>query len=204
MFALAVSLVVGYFVIQTTGYLVHKALHHPLLGKIHETHDIHHKRMYPPEDYLAPGKYREVPNEAQPFKYYAAAAIPLVTAVFLLAPLTMALALTAELLVVAWANDWLHQKFHIEGFWMERYSWFHELRALHWHHHVDDSKNLGIFSWFADSIFRTYEEVQTTPTYLLPKVPNLTLVPFEVSVEEEAEVAPVLTTEVPEEELAVT
>ena len=185
MLTLAVSLVVGYFVIQTTGYLVHKALHHPLLGKIHETHVIHHKQMYPPEDYIDSGQYREVPNEAQPFKYYAAAAVPLVTAVFLLAPLTIAIALAAELVVIAWANDWLHQKFHIEGFWMERYTWFHELRALHWHHHVDDSKNLGIFSWFGDRLFRTYEKVQTTPTYLLPKVPKLTLVPLEVSIKEE-------------------
>lgn len=203
MFTLAVSLVVGYFVIQTTGYLVHKALHHPLLGKIHETHDIHHKQMYPPDDYLAPGKYREVPNEAQPFKYYAAAAIPLVTTVFFLAPLTIAIALTAELLVVAWANDWLHQKFHIEGFWMERYTWFNELRDLHWHHHVDDSKNLGIFSWFGDRLFRTYEEVQTTPTYLLPKIPKLTLVPLELPIEEEPDSALVPPAEIIEE-LAVT
>lgn len=171
MFTLFVALVVGYFVIQTAGYVVHKALHHPLLGKIHETHDIHHKQMYPPEDYLVPGEYREVPNEAQPFKYYAAAAIPLIAAAFFFLPLTMATALTAELILVAWVNDWLHQKFHIEGFWMERYTWFNELRDLHWHHHVDVRENLGIFFWLPDKILGTYSESISTPSYLIKPEP---------------------------------
>jgi sterol desaturase/sphingolipid hydroxylase (fatty acid hydroxylase superfamily) len=161
----AVALVVGYFVIQSTGYAVHKALHQPFLGPIHRTHDVHHKVMYTPKDYLDVS-YREVPGEAQPFKYYAGAAIPLIAAVFLFLPVTTAIALTAELLLVAWANDWLHQKVHIKGYWLERYSWFRHLRALHWHHHVDDTKNLGIFSWFTDRILGTYEEPLTTPSYL--------------------------------------
>jgi sterol desaturase/sphingolipid hydroxylase (fatty acid hydroxylase superfamily) len=172
MLALAVSLVVGYFVIQTTGYIVHKALHHPALGLIHETHDVHHKKMYPPEDYLNTGKYREVPNEAQPYKYYAAAAVPLVIGVFAFLPLSIAIALVTELAVVAWLNDWLHQKLHIKGYWLERYSWFHRLRELHWWHHVDDSKNFGIFSWFADRLFGTFEESQEIPSYLIEESPE--------------------------------
>jgi hypothetical protein len=179
MFMLAVALVVGYFVIQSTGYAVHKALHHPALGKIHDTHDVHHKLMYPPEDYLDTGKYREVPDNAQPFKYYAAAAVPLVAAVFIFLPLTIAISLAVELAVVAWANDWLHQKMHIKGYWLERYTWFHHLRALHWHHHVDDSKNIGIFSWFTDKILGTYEEATTRPSYLPSLKPELHLIPMD-------------------------
>lgn len=177
MFILAVSLVIGYFVVQATGYAVHKALHHPALGKVHETHDVHHKVMYPPDDYLNTGEYREVPAGAQPYKYYAPAALALVVTVFLTLPLYVAVALSAELAFLAWANDWLHKKLHIKGYWLERYTWFNHLRDLHWHHHVDDSKNLGIFSWFTDKIMGTYEEPRTQPVYLIPPKAKLFLVP---------------------------
>jgi sterol desaturase/sphingolipid hydroxylase (fatty acid hydroxylase superfamily) len=176
---LAVSLVLGYFVVQATGYAVHKALHHPALGKIHRTHDVHHKVLYPPDDYLNTGKYREVPDDAQPYKYYAPPAIALLTVVFLTLPLYIAISLSVELVLIALANDWLHQKLHIKGFWLERYTWFHHLRELHWHHHVDDSKNMGIFSWFTDKILGTYEEATSMPTYLKVKEPEFFLIPID-------------------------
>lgn len=160
------SLVIGYFVIQTTGYMVHKALHLPVLGIIHRTHDIHHRLMYPPDDYLDAGEYREVEDQAQPFKYYAAASVPLLFITYYLMPFCIFSALALELLLVAWLNDWLHQKLHIKGHWLEKFRWFHRLRALHWHHHVDDTKNLGIFSWGPDKVLGTFQEPLTTPTYL--------------------------------------
>lgn len=185
MLTLAVALVVGYFVIQSAGYVVHKALHQPQLGKIHGTHEIHHKEIYPPEDYLFAGKYKEVPAAAQPVWYYLPPAILMVAGFFYVLPAYIAVSLTAELALVAWMNDWLHQKLHIKGHWLERFSWFHHLRALHWHHHVDDSKNIGIFSWFTDKLLGTYQEPLTRPSYLPSGKPKLYLIPLDTTDEVE-------------------
>jgi len=166
MVSFVVAIVVGYFIIQFAGYCVHRALHHPALGKIHKTHDVHHFVIYPADKYLDTGKYKDVPDESQPFKYYAAAAVPLIITTYFLFPMHTFIALTLELCIVAWLNDWLHQKLHIKGFWLERYSWFHRMRELHWHHHFDISKNIGIFSWHADKVVGTFEEPRERPPYL--------------------------------------
>lgn len=166
MFALIIALVVGYFVIQVVRYFVHWALHQENLGRMFQAHKEHHKDKYPPEAYLFDGRYRQVSIISQPFWYYLPGALTLVGIVFTIFPLYIAISLTIELIIISWANTWLHQKLHVSGHWLEKYSWFHHLRALHWHHHIDKSKNIGIFSWFADKLFHTYQEPITNPSYL--------------------------------------
>jgi hypothetical protein len=171
MFALFIALVGGYFTVQISGYVVHWALHRPELGKAFEAHKEHHQVKYPPENYLSK-KYREISIISQPFWYYLPAAIGLIALAFTTLPLYIAGALTAELAFVAWSNDWVHQKLHIEGHWLERYTWFHRLRELHWQHHLDEGTNLGIFSWTGDRIFGTFSEAQELAPYLIKPEPG--------------------------------
>ena len=59
--------------------------------------------------------------------------------------------------VVGVVGTWLHRTFHIKGHWLEAFAWFHELRALHFLHHLGSCKhnyavlNFGLLSpdrWF--------------------------------------------------------
>jgi len=147
-----------------SGSTLHWVLHQPQMGQLHRTHNDHHRRQYTPEDYLSK-TYRKVDSANRPILYYTPPAIIIVALAFwALSPL-LATIFAVELVVVAGANDWLHMQLHIEGHWLERYRWFWRLRDLHWHHHVDESKNLGIFFWFSDRMFRTYEEPKQVPSY---------------------------------------
>ena len=48
-------------------------------------------------------------------------------------------------------SNWLHHTFHIEGHWIERYVYFHDLRALHYTHHQGTAKhNYGFLDFAMD------------------------------------------------------
>ena len=175
-----IALFFGYFFVQIIGTAgAHRILHHKISGPVFRAHTDHHDTQYPPEDCLS-ATYRQPHWRNRPIWYYVPPAGLLTAAFFYFTPLYIAIALTIELIAIAWANDWIHEKIHIEGHWLERYKWFWRLRDLHWHHHVDESKNLGIFSWFTDKyISRTFEEPLSVPSYykrLRPSKENVKLI----------------------------
>lgn len=48
---------------------------------------------------------------------------------------------------------WLHQAFHIQGHWMERFLYFHDLRALHYVHHQGNTQhNFGFLDHSGDIV----------------------------------------------------
>jgi sterol desaturase/sphingolipid hydroxylase (fatty acid hydroxylase superfamily) len=98
----------------------------------------------------------------RPIYYYGAVALVSVVTFFMLLPVEIAITVTVVLLFLAWANDWLHEKIHIRGTRLESSDWFLKIRELHHHHHVDVTKNIGIFSWFTDKLFKTYEDPNKT------------------------------------------
>jgi len=54
-------------------------------------------------------------------------------------------------------GNYLHQSFHVKGHFLERYGWFHELRAVHYIHHLHSTKhnyavlNVGL-DWLCGSL----------------------------------------------------
>ena len=157
-----VTLVIGYLFTQFSGYMIHRALHWKALGRIQRSHETHHERLYPPDDYLS-DKYRDVPLKDRAYWYYIPPGLLAAGTFLLLLPLHLAVIIMAEMLVLAWLNDWFHGKLHIRGHWLERFSLFRKWRDLHYQHHVDENVNNGIMSWFSDRILRTYVPVRERP-----------------------------------------
>jgi hypothetical protein len=164
MLALILALVFGYTFFQLAGYFVHKLLHNPFTGRAYKSHSKHHEETYTPARYLTK-RYISPGWKDSPLWYYLPPAIVVGTLLFWFLPTHVALVLTAEGIFVGWLNDWLHEKIHIEGHWLERFDWFWRLRKRHWEHHIDDEINLGIFSFFPDKLVGTYAEVNVIPYY---------------------------------------
>ena len=59
--------------------------------------------------------------------------------------------------VGAYIANYLHQSFHVKGHFLERYGWFHELRAVHYIHHLHSTRhnyavlNVGL-DWLCGSL----------------------------------------------------
>ena len=68
----------------------------------------------------------------------------------------------ASVLTYAFVGDfanWLHHTFHIEGHFIERFVYFHDLRALHYTHHQGTARhNFGFLDFAGDAAAGTMRE----------------------------------------------
>lgn len=141
------------------GYLTHWVMHQPWAGRVNRAHMTHHVRLYPPKALLS-DVYKSAGKDDGLLIFVPAitAAMGLwAGAVWLLGAAWWNLVVIAVVGVsVGWLHNYVHEGFHIRGFWMERFGWFRRVRALHWLHHWNMRKNLGI-CWFGwDRVFRTF------------------------------------------------
>jgi len=145
-----------YVVGNAGGYVVHRLLHQPWTGRPYEDHYNHHFIIYPPEDYLS-YVYREPPIEAEQAKYYVPVFVVIMAPLLLFGWEWYAVGFVESCAVLK-LNAWIHDSIHVRGHWLERFDWFHTLRDWHLTHHVDVSKNFGIFSFFTDHILGTFKK----------------------------------------------
>jgi hypothetical protein len=54
--------------------------------------------------------------------------------------------------IVGWYGNELHHSFHVNRHWLERFLWFHDLRAMHYTHHQGTTKtNYGFLDMTFDA-----------------------------------------------------
>ena len=150
-----IGMVAAYFATQFAGYIVHRLLHNPKLRRLHRSHHVHHRKLYPPKYFLS-YRYYGPGWKDNPLVYYAIPAIPLFLLCFWLFAAWYACTLVGEIVLIALINDAIHSRIHIKGHWLERFRWFLWLRGRHYRHHVQEDKNFFIFDKLPDKIFGTY------------------------------------------------
>ena len=146
----------GFFAGEGIGYFIHRMLHSPISGILNQKHMTHHLKLYPTTDFYSE-KYRS-PGKDNTVFIFAAILLALSGLMFLLFSFKIAAIVSAEFLVLGLLNDYLHDIFHIKPNWLEKYGWFQRLRVIHYYHHVDMSKNFGIFTFLADRVFKTFHK----------------------------------------------
>lgn len=125
---------------------------------------VHHLELYPPEDYLSE-KYRSAGKDNTVITFTIAAipmvAFPIVLGFFGLLAWPLVVVAIATELVIGFLNWYIHDSFHIKNHWLNRVpvvkDIFQEWNKLHYEHHVDMSKNYGIFVFYWDRIFKTFK-----------------------------------------------
>ena len=143
------------------GWLIHWSFHQSWSGVFYRKHYSHHFRQYPPMDlisdqYRSSGKDNSVWLFAICFSPIIGTALLLT--IFGILPLLLGIMILIEMGVIAFLNDNLHDAFHLrKSFWM-RFSYFERLRELHYLHHHNTQKNFGIFNFWFDRIFGTYNK----------------------------------------------
>ncbi len=146
-----------YLTVQGAGYLVHRLAHWPGGGTIYRVHRVHHERLYPSSDFLSDA-YRNPPRKDSSVLGFLPYHLLLCALGFLFLRPGVALLAAVLASLIAWANSYVHDGLHVRSFWLERFRWFHHLRALHLQHHRDTSTNLGIFTWTWDFLLGTFRE----------------------------------------------
>lgn len=125
-----------------------------------KVHVYHHWKLYPPSRFMttvylddSPGR-TPLSSFAHDGPLYIAMLLNLVVLYYL--DLLSTADIGICLLVYAFVSSfavWLHQTFHIQGHWIERFVYFHDLRALHLVHHQGTAKhNYGFLDHSCDII----------------------------------------------------
>jgi len=157
-----IAIVFTFVVLTFLGYVFHAMFHKPWSGRFYKAHMNHHTIQYPPSDFYS-DKYRD-PGKDNTVLLFAIAFSPIVLTMVILTvtgavSLLMGLSVLAEMGIIGWLNNSLHDSFHLRNTFWERFAFFDRLKKLHFQHHVDMSTNFGIFSFIWDQIFETYHGI---------------------------------------------
>ncbi len=143
------------------GYWTHRLFHKPISGPFYRAHINHHAVQYPPEDFTS-DIYRSAGKDNSLW-YFALAFSPLMIIIalsyFLLGTsLWTCVCILGSMIGTGLVHDYMHDGFHLNKSYWHYLPGFSRLIELHKVHHVDMSKNYGIFSFVFDKMFKTYQD----------------------------------------------
>lgn len=159
MFLAIISIILAFFLTTFFGYFIHWVIHQPWSGKLNKEHLLHHD-IYPPIDFNS-SSYRNVGNGT--FYIFLIGSLPLIVLPFILyfthvISLWLGLVLITEMGILGWMHDYIHEIFHLKNHFLFKFKYFNYLVKLHLIHHQEVNKNLGIFSFHWDRIFRSFQK----------------------------------------------
>lgn len=144
------------------GYVVHYSFHQKWTGRYHNSHMVHHQKLYPPSRYLSEA-YLE-PGKDNTAKFFIIAGLPLILLPILLVAfhiISLPIFITAmiSMAIIGIPHDTLHDAFHIKHHWLRRFRWFEHMTDLHYQHHLGNMQtNFGIY-WFGwDKLLGTFKK----------------------------------------------
>jgi sterol desaturase/sphingolipid hydroxylase (fatty acid hydroxylase superfamily) len=158
------------------GYVLHRLMHSGSIPALSRAHMIHHLLLYGPRQPMRTTEYKDatsgrasIGNVGLEWLVPSALILAAIWSVMWVLGVPLGYRCLAFVTLVAWPTfmfSYLHDRMHIQGFWMERAPllnmWFRTARRLHDIHHrsIDESgrmdKNFGIGFYFFDRLFRTF------------------------------------------------
>jgi sterol desaturase/sphingolipid hydroxylase (fatty acid hydroxylase superfamily) len=166
---------------ELLGYWVHRLLHSGMVGFLSRNHMRHHMVLYAPLQPQRSRKYLDATEERTSLgnigmEWLVPAALLIVVAagtfrIVHVRVLFQSIYFATTLLWSFLMFSYLHDRMHIDGFWLERNRclkrWFVFARECHDKHHflVSDeglmNRNFGIGFFFFDRLFGTFSKAET-------------------------------------------
>merc|ERR1712194_87517 len=170
----------GFYAFGMVAFLIwHKMAHSDWTGEMHEIHMEHHLIRFPPSDFYGNAElFAQMYPKGQPTIWSLMniatttnvantkhtpliheAPLLIMMMAILMGGLYVERAGTILFVFVMYAvmaivGNAFHMSFHVRGFHLEKYKWYMELRALHYIHHLGDTKsNFAMVNMGLDLIF---------------------------------------------------
>jgi len=144
------------------GWVFHWVLHQRWSGLLYRSHTAHHLN-YPATDLLS-SPYRDTGKNNGLLFFVPAIAVAMLfffAGLYLLGFGWPVFAwVFVESIAIGTAHEWLHVRMHLSDPVYMKSNFFRKVRLLHFYHHRNVKKNLGIF-WFGwDRLFNTYRPLR--------------------------------------------
>lgn len=141
-------------------HLFHYSFHQSWSGRFYRAHSKHHT-LYTPADFVS-DIYRS-PQGDSTIILFAILFAPCIggviaITVFGLIPLWTGIGMLIEMAIIGFANDRMHDSFHLTKSVWHRWPGYRKLRTLHEIHHQNTSTNYGIITFLWDRVFGTFRD----------------------------------------------
>lgn len=150
-----IAIVASFFFAEAVGFFIHKLAHWPGSGKLFRNHLHHHAVIYPPENYTTKKYVANVRTSFLPVFVPLFIVCNAVAWTFFSWPIALIFFLMSS--GVSLVSNYMHDSFHVENHWLDRFRWHRLLRELHHVHHKHTRKNLGIYMFLYDRLFRSFK-----------------------------------------------
>ena len=155
-FCLIFASFLGVLLVEIVSYVWHRFAEHGFIFgvTIGYRHWLHHEENYPVESLRPQGvaKYKTV----HPWSWYTPSSM-LCVLIFLTLPLSYAIAIFIGGAIHGTFIVLLHETFHIEGYYLNRFGWYRRLVKIHDIHHYGPW-NYGIAFFWIDWLLGTMNE----------------------------------------------
>lgn len=157
--AIVVIFLVSFIASSLIGHWVHLLLHQPFMRWFYRAHLQHHV-LYPHGD-VTSERYRKASwFNSGPFLFTPPFLFIIIVfgGLALLANISpwFVADVAAGLIAFGLVNDLIHDSFHLDSCWLQRYAWYERLRGLHFVHHKNPKRNLGIATLVWDRTLGTF------------------------------------------------
>jgi sterol desaturase/sphingolipid hydroxylase (fatty acid hydroxylase superfamily) len=174
--ALFITIVTSVLLAELAGYGLHRLMHSNRIPALSRAHLIHHLLLYGPHQAMRTPEYKDatrgrasIGNVGMEWIFPSALILAISWTAMWILGVPIVYRGLSFLTLVGWSIfmfSYLHDRMHLQGFWMERAPvlgvWFRNARRLHdIHHHAINAsgrmdKNFGIGFYFYDRLFRTF------------------------------------------------
>lgn len=153
-FWLILSLCFGLVMMFCIIDLAHRAAHVRWFKTTYEAHVVGHHGLYNRGHGLEGPQFQTVKNRSVVDVAFSVIGVAFVLGVF---PLPYAIVIIVEAALLAWPLTRLHETFHEQDHWLNRYATYREAKALHLLHHRKAQRNFGFWFHGLDRLFGTFE-----------------------------------------------
>ncbi len=150
--------VATHLVVSLAQTLMHFKLgHHRMGGKLFRNHINYHHTYYS-KDHLVSQTYLGEEGNNTPFFLIPVLLVGALT--YVLLPLDVFMVQVVACAASFYAHVLFDNEYHVEGSWLQRFSWFRRKQELHFVHHRHANCNFAVIHFFWDRMLGTY---RTTP-----------------------------------------
>lgn len=156
------TITITWIVTELIGYIFHRLTHWSRMGALYDSHMTHHLKIYPPSNFFS-DSYLKAGKDSFTIRF-----IPLFLGVVILEfwflPLHLSVVALLTTSLCAFLNSYIHDSYHIRNHFLSKFRYYRRLRALHYLHHVQMSKNYGIYWLGFDKMAGTYKKGYSSPS----------------------------------------
>ena len=149
--------IITYFCCNIVENILHKLSHYKFVPLLYKWHHYHHTIEFPVSKLIN----NNHTNNSIIYNYYLyIAIIILLLSIIIIKDTKIILLVYTESSIYMYVANLLHESYHKNNTFLEKYKWFRDKKKLHLLHHRQTTHNFNLFDNTSDKIYNTFKNIK--------------------------------------------